>query len=74
MPEPNLDLDSSVPDWLVEHPGLLRLVEQLGIDYCCAGKSLRTAAQNAGLDPAEVLNQLRQAIASSSNSSSPNNR
>jgi hypothetical protein len=40
-----VDLDSSVPDWLIEHPGLLALFQELGIDYCCGGKSLRTACR-----------------------------
>jgi hypothetical protein len=50
-----VDLDSSVPDWLIEHPGLLALFQELGIDYCCGGKSLRTACLEKGLIPQEVL-------------------
>ena len=50
-----VDLDSSVPDWLIEHPGLLALFRELGIDYCCGGKSLRTACREKGLNPQEVL-------------------
>jgi SAM-dependent methyltransferase len=50
-----MDVDSSVPDWLIEHPGLLPLFQKLGIDYCCGGKSLRTACREQGLDPHEVL-------------------
>jgi SAM-dependent methyltransferase len=34
---------------------LLPLFQELGIDYCCGGKSLRTAYREQGLDPHEVL-------------------
>jgi hypothetical protein len=50
-----VDVDSSVPDWLIEHPALLPLFQELGIDYCCGGKSLQTACREQGLDPQEVL-------------------
>lgn len=50
-----VDLDSSVPDWLIEHSSLLPLFQELGIDYCCGGKSLRTACRENGLSPQEVL-------------------
>jgi regulator of cell morphogenesis and NO signaling len=53
------DIQSSVPDWLIEFPQLLRLIEQLGLDYSCGGKSLGAAADEAGLDPQAVLEQLR---------------
>jgi hypothetical protein len=29
----SVDLESSVTDWLIEHPGLLSLFQELGIDY-----------------------------------------
>ena len=51
----DVDLGSSVPDWLIEHPGLLPLFQELGIDYCCGGKSLETACREKGLSPQEVL-------------------
>ncbi len=53
------DIHSSVPDWLIEFPHLLRLIEQLGLDYSCGGKSLQAAAEEAGLDPLAVLAQLQ---------------
>ena len=56
------NLETSVPDWLIEYPKLLRLFEQLRIDYSCGGKSLEVAALEAGLDPAALLKQLRSAI------------
>jgi iron-sulfur cluster repair protein YtfE (RIC family) len=51
----NVDLDSSVPDWLIEYRALLSLFRELRIDYCCGGKSLRTACEEQGLRPEEVL-------------------
>jgi regulator of cell morphogenesis and NO signaling len=54
-----VDLDSSVPDWLIEHPQLLPLFRELGIDYCCGGKSLDTACREQGLDPQIVLARCR---------------
>ena len=54
---PHLDLDSSVPDWLIDHPQLLPLFKSLGIDYCCGGKSLRGASEEQGLRPEGVWKQ-----------------
>lgn len=39
---------------MIEHPGLLPLFQELGIDYCCGGKSLGTACREKGLSPQEV--------------------
>lgn len=63
--EPNpmdCDLDTSVPDWLIEHPETFALIQQLGIDYSCGGKSLRYACQERGLDAHGVLASLRLQI------------
>jgi iron-sulfur cluster repair protein YtfE (RIC family) len=57
-----LNLDDSVPDWLIEYPQLLNKLEELGIDYCCGGKSLRFASGERGLAPDIVLSQLRSAL------------
>lgn len=57
-----LDLDDSVPDWLIEYPQLLNKFEELGIDYCCGGKSLAFAARERGLQPEIVLTQLRASL------------
>jgi regulator of cell morphogenesis and NO signaling len=51
----NVELDSSVPDWLIEHPRLLPLFQELGIDYTCGGKSLEAACRERGLRPDDVL-------------------
>ncbi|HTI49541.1 MAG TPA: DUF542 domain-containing protein [Planctomycetaceae bacterium] len=53
-----LDLESSVPDWLIDHPQLFALFRELGIDYSCGGKSLRTACGEKGLNPDEVLSRI----------------
>ena len=65
MPTEWPDLETSVPDWLIEYPSLLRSLEQLGIDYSCGGKSLEAACREAGRDPHQVLEQLRAVIAAS---------
>ena len=51
----DVDLDSSVPDWLIEHPELHGLFEELGIDYSCGGKSLAAACRERGLNGDDVL-------------------
>lgn len=33
-------LDPSVVDWIIAHPESMALLEELGIDGTCAGKSL----------------------------------
>lgn len=50
----HVDLQSSVPDWLIEYPHVLPLFESLGIDYSCGGKSLETACFERGLDPRQI--------------------
>lgn len=53
------DLDSSVPDWVIDHPQSLALFQELGIDYCCGGKSLESACRERQLDPQAILDRLR---------------
>lgn len=55
-----IDLDSSVPDCLIDHPELLPLLRKLSIDYSCGGKSLATACREQGLNPQDVLVQCEQ--------------
>lgn len=55
-------LDSSVPDWVIEHPETLAVFRASGIDYCCGGKSLAFACREQGLEAAAVLKTLLQAI------------
>lgn len=52
------DLDTSVPDWIIEHPDTLAVFQELGIDYSCGGKSLAYACGRRGLDAAAVLAML----------------
>jgi iron-sulfur cluster repair protein YtfE (RIC family) len=52
------DLNTSVPDWGIEHPESLILFQDLMIDYCCGGKSLAYACEERGLDPIAVLSRL----------------
>jgi regulator of cell morphogenesis and NO signaling len=52
------DLDTSVPDWVVEHPETLGVFQELGIDTCCGGKSLGFACRQRGLDAEAVLARL----------------
>lgn len=56
------DLDSSVPDWVIEYPPVLQLFQELGIDYCCGGKSLESACREQDLDPQQVLARMRQLL------------
>ena len=57
-----VDLDSCVPDWLIEHPQLHGLFEELGIDYSCGGKSLDAACRERGLNPNDVLKLCEQRL------------
>ena len=57
------DRDTSVPDWVVEHPESLPVFRELGIDYCCGGKSLEYACRERGLAVESVIEKLHRAIA-----------
>lgn len=54
------ELGISVPDWLIDHPDAFRLLEALGIDYSCGGKSLKSACLERGLDPRGTLMELKR--------------
>ena len=60
------DLDTAVPDWIIEYPVTLAIFKKHGIDYCCGGKSLEYACQDRGLDAYTVLAELRQSVANGS--------
>jgi regulator of cell morphogenesis and NO signaling len=49
------DLDTSIPDWLIDHPETLAVFQELGIDTGCGGKSLGFACHQVGLDGEAVL-------------------
>ena len=52
------DLDTPVPDWVIDHPETLPVFQELGIDTCCGGKSLAFACRQRGLDAEAVLAKL----------------
>ena len=58
----NCDLDTSVPDWVIEHPETLVVFQKLGIDYSCGGKSLRYACREQGLDADSVIANLLRCL------------
>ncbi len=49
------DLDTSVADWVIEHPETLAVFQELEIDCTCGGKSLAYASDQRGLDAQAVL-------------------
>ena len=56
-----LDFDKSVADWAVDCPAAIAVFERYGIDYCCGGKSLEYACRQAGVDPQQIAEELREA-------------
>ena len=56
------DLDTPVPDWIIDHPETLATFQELGIDYSCGGRSLAYACRERGLDAAMVLNELHRCL------------
>ena len=58
----NCDLDSSLPEWLLEHPESESILAELGLDLTCGGKSLRYQCLHGGFDPHEILRRLRLQI------------
>ena len=57
-----IDLDASVPDLVVDHPQLLRLFQELGVEFTCGGKSLRTACLARDLNPAIVASRCEELL------------
>ncbi|MCC6414788.1 MAG: iron-sulfur cluster repair di-iron protein [Opitutaceae bacterium] len=59
---PALTRETTVGAIVTARPGLARLFEHLGIDYCCRGKlPLEQACAQRGLDPATTLTLLQSA-------------
>ena len=52
------DLDSSLPDWLIDVPPSAAVFQRRGLDTSCAGKSLDYVCRQAGLDPQRILSEL----------------
>jgi len=47
----NVDLDRSLAELVLERPPAARVLQRLGLDYCCGGRrSLREACADRGLD------------------------
>ena len=51
-----------MPDWVIEHPESLPVLQTLGIDFSCRGKSLDFTCQQSGRDVRKVLDELREVI------------
>lgn len=58
----NCDLDSSIPDWIIEYPETYPLFQECGIDSSCGGKSLEYVCRERGLDSRTMLDELRTRI------------
>lgn len=52
------DLDTPVPEWVIEHPATLAIFQEFGIDYSCGGKSVAYACRQQGIDEQMVLKTL----------------
>jgi regulator of cell morphogenesis and NO signaling len=53
---------STLADVVTADPSLARVLENLGLDYCCGGsRSVGEACADRGLDPAAVLDELAAA-------------
>ena len=55
-----LGLESSIVDWVVEHPELIPFFEKRGIDYCCGGRSLEYACRERGIEPRLIIDELQR--------------
>jgi regulator of cell morphogenesis and NO signaling len=54
-----LTADASLGQLVVEHPGLARVFERLGFDYCCSGRTtLGQACAQKGLEVSDVAREL----------------
>ncbi len=62
MEPTHCDLDTAVPDWLIDHPETEPVFRRFGIDTSCAGKSLRYVCDQSGANPVAVLAALHEAI------------
>lgn len=58
-----LSLETTVGNWVAQHPQVSRVFESLQIDYCCGGsKSLQQACWERQLDPQQVVQDLEHAV------------
>lgn len=56
------DLDTAVPDWVIDHPETLAVFQKLGLDCSCGGKSLAYVCHERGLNAMQVLEELLRCI------------
>ena len=56
------DLDSSLPDWILDVPGADAVFRRWGLDDSCGGKSLEYVCRQAGIDPDVVLAELQEVM------------
>lgn len=69
----NLEADKTVRELALEIPGATRVLEKMGIDYCCGGKqSLSDACVEAGVTFEDVRNSLELAACSHAQFEEPN--
>ena len=68
------DLDTSVPDWVIDYPESAAIFDELRIDASCAGKSLQYVCRQCGVDPEIVLERLLRAVDSQQHGSRTNDK
>lgn len=56
------DLDSSIPEWIIEYPETTAIFNELGLDISCGGKSLRYICLHQGFSPQDVLQRLQGTV------------
>lgn len=52
------DLETAVPDWVIEHPETWIVFQELGIDTSCGGKSLGFLCRQQGMNDQAVFKRL----------------
>lgn len=65
IPETLCDLDTSIPDWIIDHPETASVLREFGIDDSCGGKSLGYVCDQQGIDGKLVLKMLQRTIRTS---------
>ena len=56
-----LETSNTVGEFVARHPGLSRVFEEAGIDYCCGGRRpLEEACREKGIDPVAMLATLEE--------------
>ena len=64
-----IDVQQTIGEVVADNPGLSRVFEKFGIDYCCGGKkTVKEACHDKGLDPSAVLAELQEGDRGGANS------